>query len=71
MDDAMTLTRHDPHARQLSNEEISARLDEVARLLEDQGANQYRVQAWRGGAETIRHLDMSAADLVRDSSRHR
>ena len=49
MDDAMTLTRH---ARQLSNEEISARLDEVARLLEDQRANQYRVQAWRGGAET-------------------
>lgn len=63
MDDAMTLTRH---AHPLSNEEISARLDEVARLLEDQRANQYRVQAWRGGAETIRHLDISATDLVRD-----
>ena len=63
MDAAMTLTRHAP---ELSNEDISARLDEVARLLEDQRANQYRVQAWRGGAETIRHLGTSAADLVRD-----
>src|SRR5450759_488488 len=31
----------------LSNDEIAGRLDDVANLLEDQGANQYRVQAWR------------------------
>jgi hypothetical protein len=61
MDTAVMLT---PDARQLSNAEISAQLDDVANLLEDQGANQYRVQAWRGGAETIRRLGQPAADLL-------
>ncbi len=61
MDDAMTLA---PERRELSNAEIAARLDDVANLLEDQGANQYRVQAWRGGAATIRQLRRPAADLL-------
>lgn len=60
MDDAMMLT---PERRELSNAEIAARLDDVANLLEDQGANQYRVQAWRGGAATIRQLEQPAVDL--------
>lgn len=61
MDDAVTLTLD---ARQSSNAEIAAQLDDVANLLEDQGANQYRVQAWRGGAESLRHLATPAAELL-------
>jgi DNA polymerase (family 10) len=61
MDDAVTVA---PDAHQLTNAEIAAQLDDVANLLEDQGANQYRVQAWRGGAESLRHLETPAADLL-------
>ena len=50
----------------LSNAEIADRLEDVANLLEDQGANQYRVQAWRGGAATIRGHERSAAELLRE-----
>jgi len=53
-----------PTSHRLTNAEIAARLDEVASLLEDQGANQYRVQAWRGGAATIRQLDEPVSDLL-------
>jgi len=52
--------------RLLSNAEIASRLDDVASLLEDQGANQYRVQAWRGGAASIRQLERPARDIVHD-----
>jgi len=41
----------------LENEEIAARLDEVADLLEAQGANQFRVRAYRSAAQTVRRLD--------------
>jgi hypothetical protein len=50
----------------LSNADIAAPLDEVANLLEDQRANQYRVQAWRGGAAAIRALARPVVDLLRD-----
>lgn len=50
----------------LSNDEIAGRLDDVANLLEDQGANQYRVQAWRGGAASIRRLERPMGDLLRE-----
>lgn len=53
-------------APELSNADIAARLDEVANLIEEQGANQYRVQAWRGGAATIRRLDRSVQNLLHD-----
>lgn len=49
-----------------SNAEIAARLDDVANLLEEQHANQYRVQAWRGGAAAIRHLTRPVRDVLRD-----
>ncbi|HVX38601.1 MAG TPA: helix-hairpin-helix domain-containing protein [Gemmatimonadaceae bacterium] len=52
-------------AMPLSNEEIAERLEEVANLLEEQGANQYRVQAWRGGAATVRRLLRPVRTLVR------
>ena len=48
----------------LSNAEIADRLDDVADLLDEQRANQYRVQAWRGGAATIRDLARPARELL-------
>jgi hypothetical protein len=50
----------------LSNDEIAVRLDDVAKLLEEQGANQYRVQAWRGGAATVRNLGRPVRDVIRE-----
>lgn len=50
----------------LSNAEIAVRLDDVANLLEEQGANQYRVQAWRGGAATVQNLARPVRDVLRD-----
>jgi hypothetical protein len=50
----------------LDNAAIAERLSRVADLLEEQGANQYRVQAWRGGAATIRRLPRPAAELLHD-----
>lgn len=48
----------------LPNVEIARHLEEVAWLLEEQGANPYRVHAYRHAAETVRHLPRSAADIV-------
>lgn len=48
----------------LDNAAIADRLARVADLLEEQGANQYRVQAWRGGASTIRRLSRPAEALL-------
>jgi hypothetical protein len=50
-------------AHDMSNAEIADRLDDVAALLEEQGANQYRVQAWRGGAATVRRESRPVAEL--------
>lgn len=44
------------------NAEIAQRLEEVARLLEDQGANPFRVRAYQHAAQTIRHLPRSVRD---------
>ncbi len=48
----------------LSNGEIATRFEEVASLLEAQNASQYRVQAWRGGAATLRQSERSAAEIL-------
>lgn len=48
------------------NAEIARRLEEVAWLLEEQGANLYRVQAYRHAADMLRHLRRSVADLVHE-----
>ncbi len=47
-----------------TNATIAERLDQVADLLEMQGANQYRVQAWRAGAATVRSLARPVAELL-------
>lgn len=49
------------------NLEVAARLDEVAQLLRDQGANPYRVDAYRRGAEAIRRLRRPVAALLREA----
>jgi hypothetical protein len=54
----------------MSNEEIAARLEEVADLLElDPSANQYRITAYRDGASTLRQLQEPAAELHRREGR--
>lgn len=46
------------------NQDIARRLREVAQLLEDQGANRFRVRAYRAGAETIERLTVPAAEIA-------
>ncbi|HTA46646.1 MAG TPA: helix-hairpin-helix domain-containing protein [Bryobacteraceae bacterium] len=40
----------------LANDQVARRLDEVAGILNEQGANAYRVAAWRKAANTVRRL---------------
>lgn len=47
------------------NFRVARRLEEVAQLLEAQGANRYRVQGYRRAAATLRHLPQPAVELLR------
>ncbi len=47
------------------NDFVASRLEEVARLLEDQGANVHRVRAYRAAAERLRRLDRSVVEVLR------
>ncbi|MEK7237071.1 MAG: helix-hairpin-helix domain-containing protein [Nitrospirota bacterium] len=51
-------------ATMAQNQDIAGRLREVAQLLEDQGANRFRVRAYRGAAETIERLTVPAAEIA-------
>jgi DNA polymerase (family X) len=51
------------------NQQIAAVFDEVADLLEFQGANAFRVRAYRNAARTIHDLTESVADIVADPKR--
>ncbi len=53
----------------MSNHEIAAVFDQIADLLEFQGANAFRVRAYRNAARTIHDLPESAADLATDPNR--
>ena len=46
------------------NQDIARRLREVAQLLEGQGANRFRVQAYRTAAETLERLAVPAAEIA-------
>lgn len=46
------------------NRAIATQLDELAGLLEEQGANPFRVRAYRRAAETLRHLPRSVAEVL-------
>ena len=61
----MIMTPNVKHAATdaVTNAQVADHLDQVATLLEEQGANQYRVQAWRGGAATVRRESRSVAEL--------
>jgi hypothetical protein len=48
----------------LDNRQIADRLDEVAQLLEDQGANRFRVRAYRTAAQTLRGLGRQAHEML-------
>jgi putative hydrolase len=51
---------------QTLNAAIAGRLDEVAQILEEQGANRFRVRAYRRGAAVVRGLTTPVAALLRD-----
>ena len=53
----------------MTNPEIADAFDSVADILEFQGANQFRVRAYRNAARTIRDLPESAAEIVADPNR--
>lgn len=48
------------------NAHVAARLEEAADLLELQEANQFRVQAYRNAAQTIRALQRSVTDVLHE-----
>jgi DNA polymerase/3'-5' exonuclease PolX len=47
------------------NAQIARRLDEVADLLEEQGANLFRVQAYHRGAETVRQTARPVSEILK------
>jgi hypothetical protein len=48
------------------NAAIASRLDEVAQILEQQGANRFRVRAYRRGAAVVRDLTTPVVALLRE-----
>ncbi len=53
----------------MTNHEIAAVFEHIADLLEFQGANPFRVRAYRNGARAVHDLSESAADIVTDPER--
>jgi DNA polymerase (family 10) len=49
-----------------TNRDIASRLDEVAQILEEQGASAFRVRAYRQGASTLRGLERSVAGIFEE-----
>lgn len=47
------------------NAHVADQLDEVGQLLSEQGANRFRVEAYRRAAETLRGLDRPVGDLLK------
>ncbi len=54
----------------MTNQEIAAVFEQVADLLEFQGANPFRVRAYRNGARKIGDLSERIAEIIADESRH-
>ncbi len=54
----------------MTNVEIAAAFEEIADLLEVQGANQFRIRAYRNAARTIRELPEALADIAADPARN-
>lgn len=49
-----------------TNDQVADVLDQIADLLETQGANPFRIGAYRNGAHTVRTADASVAEMARD-----
>ena len=47
------------------NTELAARLQEIARLLDEQGANPFRVKAYQSAAETLKNLKRPVDGLIK------
>lgn len=58
-------TRSADSSRPPGNRQAAECLREAADLLEHQGANPFRVDAYRKAAETVEHLDRGIAEIVR------
>jgi hypothetical protein len=58
------LAKHAGRSLPLGNEEVAACLEEVADLLEAQGANAFRARAYRSASQTLRHLKESAREIL-------
>jgi hypothetical protein len=54
-----------PNGRLAANRAIAERFSETARLLEEQGANPFRVAAYRRGAETLLRLRRPVEEILR------
>jgi DNA polymerase (family 10) len=50
------------------NSEIAEMFEEVADLLEIEGANEFRIRAYRNASRVVAGLSKSAADLVNSLS---
>jgi len=48
----------------MTNAELAYRFEQVARLVTEQQVNLYRMHASRRGAETLRHLDCPAQEIL-------
>ena len=48
------------------NAAVASRLDEVAQILEEQGATRFRVRAYRRGAAAVRGLGRPVSELLRE-----
>lgn len=58
-----------PDRLPLGNEEAARRLEQAAHKLEEHGENVFRVRAYRVAADTVRHLDRPAAELLHTGGR--
>lgn len=56
--------QHNDSTTSLDNQQIAGVLEEIADLLEAQGANPFRVKAYREGAGTVRSWECSMAELL-------
>jgi len=53
----------------LDNTAAARRLEQAAKILEEQDASLYRVRAYRTAAQTLRGLDRPAVEILRDGGR--
>lgn len=60
----MVKERQESKVTPLGNDEVAAKLDAVADVLEAQDANPFRVQAYRNAANTVRNLEQPAHEVL-------